>query len=188
MAFLTLGIVSGFLISRRYLKKKYEEISQEEIDSVKKVFSARKSETSEKPTKQTKVDSTKNKPDIMEYISTIQNQGYTDYSNSKNDGEKENTMNTKKPYVILPEEFGCQDEYDVISLLYFADHVLSDDSNQLIDDIDNIIGLDSLNHFGEYEDDSVFVRNDELKCDYEILLDQRLYSDVIEQNPYQFEG
>ena len=43
---------------------------------------------------------------------------------------------------------------------------------------DEIVGLDSLTHFGEYEDDSVFVRNDVMKCDYEILLDHRNYKDV----------
>lgn len=40
------------------------------------------------------------------------------------------------------------------------------------------IGDDALGHFGEYEDDSVFVRNDEEQTDYEILLDGRNYHDV----------
>ena len=53
--------------------------------------------------------------------------------------------------------------------------------------MDNVVGLESLAHFGEYEDDSVFVRNDRLKCDYEILLDQRTCSDVIKQRPHQTE-
>ena len=47
--------------------------------------------------------------------------------------------------------------------------------------MDEIVGEESLNHFGEYEDDSVFVRSDRLKCDYEILLDQRNYSDVVKR-------
>lgn len=50
-----------------------------------------------------------------------------------------------------------------------------------------LLGIDSLNHFGEYEDDSVFVRNDARKCDYEILLDQRTYSEVAEDMPIQME-
>ena len=41
---------------------------------------------------------------------------------------------------------------------------------------DDVVGMESLTHFGEYEDDSVFVRNDRLKCDYEILMDERTYS------------
>ena len=53
--------------------------------------------------------------------------------------------------------------------------------------MEEMVGFESLNHFGEYEDDSVFVRNDAKKCDYEILLDQKLYSDVINEMPHQME-
>ncbi len=49
----------------------------------------------------------------------------------------------------------------------------------IVDDIEETVGIDSLTHFGEYEDDSVFVRNDERKCDYEILLDHRDYEDCV---------
>ena len=35
--------------------------------------------------------------------------------------------------------------------------------------------------------DSVFVRNDRLKCDYEILRDNRSYSDVTGRYPGQME-
>ena len=50
-----------------------------------------------------------------------------------------------------------------------------------IEDVDNIVGLDSLDTFGKYEDDSIYVRNDSLKCDYEILADNSNYSDIIER-------
>lgn len=46
------------------------------------------------------------------------------------------------------------------------------------DDIEETIGSDALNHFGEYEDDSVFVRNETLDKEYEILMDTRRFSDV----------
>ena len=49
-------------------------------------------------------------------------------------------------------------------------------------DVENTIGIDSLNHFGEYEEDSVFVRNDIKKCDYEILLDESNYTGVIKNS------
>ena len=45
------------------------------------------------------------------------------------------------------------------------------------DEIEECVGLDSLTHFGEYEEDSVFVRNDNLKIDYEILRDEDDYYD-----------
>ena len=92
-----------------------------------------------------------------------------------------------KPYVISPEEFGEFEDYERISLSYYADQILADEDDEKVEDVDNVVGLESLAHFGEYEDDSVFVRNDRLKCDYEILLDQRTYSDVIKQRPHQTE-
>ena len=92
-----------------------------------------------------------------------------------------------KPYVISPEEFGEFEDYERISLSYYADQVLADEDDEKVDDADNVVGLESLTHFGEFEDDSVFVRNDRLKCDYEILLDQRTYSDVMKQRPHQME-
>ena len=75
------------------------------------------------------------------------------------------------------------DDYETFSLSYYSDGVVADDNDDLVDDVDEVIGLESLKHFGEYEDDSVFVRNDRLKCDYEILLDQRRYSDLINRRP-----
>ena len=52
------------------------------------------------------------------------------------------------------------------------------EDGELVDAADAIIGEGSLERFGEYEEDSVFVRNDRLKCDYEILLEPRkFYSD-----------
>lgn len=60
-------------------------------------------------------------------------------------------------------------------------------SHEGVDDVEEIVGEESLTHFGEYEDDSVFVRNDRLKCDYEILLDQRNYSDVTKTMPHRVE-
>ena len=90
----------------------------------------------------------------------------------------------KRPYVITPDEFGEIYEYDTISLRYYADKVLTDEDDVVITNVDEIIGEDSLTHFGEYEDDSVFVRNDEMKADYEILLDLRKYYDINEP-PHQ---
>ena len=76
---------------------------------------------------------------------------------------------------------------DRISLTYYADGVLADENDEVIEDVEDAVGIDSLNRFGEYEDDSVFVRNDARKCDYEILLDQRTYSEVVEDMPHQME-
>ena len=98
-----------------------------------------------------------------------------------------NEVTRDQHYIIRPDEFGEYDDYDTISLTYYADHILTDEDDEIVEDIEDKIGFDALNHFGEYEEDSVFVRNDRIKCDYEILLDQRKYSEVEHYNEYQME-
>ena len=84
-----------------------------------------------------------------------------------------------EPYVIPPDEFGDQDEYETVSLKYFADNILTDYFDVPINNPDELIGSDSLAHFGEYEPDCVYVRNNNEKTDYEILLEPGRYSDLI---------
>lgn len=89
------------------------------------------------------------------------------------------------PHVITPEEFGENTHYDRISLTYYADHVLADENDEIIRDVEETIGFGSLNHFGEYEADVVYVQNDILKCYYEITRDLRKYEDVAGELPYR---
>ena len=185
-----LGVAVGSVVTWRYVEKKYEQIAQDEIDSVKEVFSKREAEFTEDTEARIKVDNAKEKPSVIEYAARLREQGYTNYSDmvdEKPEEVKEAPMTVDKPYVIAPEEFGELDDYETISLTYYADQILADDNDVIVDDIEDVVGFDSLNSFGEYEDDSVFVRNDRLKCDYEILLDQRKYSDVIKRRPHEVE-
>ena len=88
------------------------------------------------------------------------------------------------PYVIFPEEFGLLPEYETIGLIYYEDGVLVDDDNHQIDDVENTVGRSSLNRFGEYEEDTVYVRNERRKVDYEICRDVRTYEEVLETLPF----
>lgn len=87
------------------------------------------------------------------------------------------------PKVISPEEFGELDDYDMESLIYFSDGYLTDTDYKLIKDVEDLVGSDSLKQFGEFEVDSVFVRNENYDTDYEILLDQRKYEEVSKKVP-----
>ncbi|MDD4429666.1 MAG: hypothetical protein PHG64_14935 [Paludibacter sp.] len=188
---LVLGVAVGSVVTWRYVEKKYEQIAQDEIDSVKEVFSKREmdfTEETEVVDARIKADNAKEKPSVIEYAARLREQGYTNYSDmadEKPEEVKEAPMTVDKPYVIAPEEFGDLDDYETISLTYYADQFLADENDVIVDDVEDVVGFDSLNSFGEYEDDSVFVRNDRLKCDYEILLDQRKYLSVIRRKPHE---
>lgn len=170
-------------------KKAYQKIAQEEIDSVIETFSNRYKTEDEKEIEELEefekeLDDVTGDEAIRKYASLMKEEDYIKYSDKD---QSKGVSNVKKPYVITPEEFGEAEGYDMESLTLYADNVLTDDLNHLIEDVDGLVGYDSLTHFGEYEEDSVFVRNDNFKTDYEILLDTRKYSDVVNTNPHRAE-
>ena len=189
------GAAVGSIATWQFVKKKYEQLAQEEIDSVKEAFKPATDDAEDEPVKEevpARSEPQNNKPSLTEYTSKLKEQGYTNYSDMKaEETDKEEAddmpMDPDRPYVIQPEDFGEKDDYEKLSITYYADCVLADDEDIIIDDVEDTVGYDSLNHFGEYEDDSVFVRNERMKCDYEILLDKRKYTDVVKLKPHQLE-
>lgn len=159
------GAAVGSAVSWRILKQHYEQIAREEIESVKETFARRKAEL----VSDQEEDIQFTEEEVNEY-----NEVADVYRTE--DSRKEEPM--KGPYVIPPEEFGDYPDYERISLTYYADGVLTDENDDPIDDPDDVVGEDSLNTFGKYEDDSVFVRDDSVKRDYEILADTRRYADI----------
>ena len=89
------------------------------------------------------------------------------------------------PYVISQEEFINGNKfYDKTTLNYYDDGILEDEiTEEIIDDIDAAIGRDSLTKFGEYEDDVVFVRNDRISTDYEVVRQYRDFAKIPPEDP-----
>lgn len=85
-----------------------------------------------------------------------------------------------KPYTIPPDDFALFDDYETMFCDYFADGVLAEDNGKLVEDIDDLVGFDNLRKFGEYEDDTIYVRNDQKKLDIEICKDLNAYKDLDE--------
>lgn len=197
------GLVIGSVVTYVIVKDKFEKIAQEEIDSVKEVFGRRvEKETDKKVEKIAKKEVEKIRKEYNEYDNLTKN--YTSYSKNKTeesiedveyeevcendeDGveldEIERASDYDKPYIIEPQEFGALDGYSLITLYHYSDNVLADDCDELVEDLDDVVGEDYASHFGEYEDDCVYVRNDRLKADYEICRDLRKYSDVAWRSP-----
>lgn len=173
LGFLT-GIILGGAVAWYYSKEKYAFIAEQE-------------EKPAEPTTPTMLSpgKTGDKPDLVEYAKRLHGEGYTEYSTTvagKPAEEAPKGTPGEIPYVISPDEFGEIDEYTQVSLTYFADGVLSDEYGAVVDDVEEIVG-DALKHFGEYEEDSVFVRNDAKRCDYEILQDLRTFEEFLKTLP-----
>ena len=189
------GAAIGSVVTWQFTKKKYEQIAQEEIDDVKEHFSKKFKHVDpidepEKP--ETPVHTViEEKPDIMEYARKLNSTGYTNYSKSEEEKYdrkiKDPSIPGEEPYIISPDEFGENDDYMQHSLIYYADGVLCDDSDHRLDDDDPIVLMHPENHFGEYEEDSVFIRCDARKADYEILRSLKTYEELIAEYPYKAE-
>lgn len=171
------GAGVGTAITWQFFKNKYKRIADEEIASVKEYYKHPREEILDVAEESSEL------PEIIEDDSETEEVEYKNLANNYNTITNENDIDEKGgnnmaegPYVIKPEEFDTVG-YDVVSLTYYADKVLVDEDDNPIEDIDYLVGEDSLDHFGEYEDDSVFVRNDDLKTDFEILLDEASYYD-----------
>ena len=186
------GVFIGGFLTWDFFKTKYEKIADEEIASVKETFEHREP----RPDKNYKVEEAPKgndeyinvSPGVAErIIKIIDLNGYRNYSNTAIETDKKGgtaDMELKQPYVITPEQYEDNVDYTKVSLTWYNDEVLEDDWGNVLDP-DDVIGSDALKTFGQYEKDSVFVRDDEEQIDYEVLLDTRSYKETYGHDPVE---
>lgn len=179
-----LGVAVGSAAAWYFAKTKYEAIMQEEADSFRKAIS--RMEPDSEPEKEDAEEPVSEERSVMDYARALQKEGYRDYADISAETPKQTF---KEPYVIPPDEFGENEDdgFEVNSLYYYRDKILADDDNNIVDNVKELVGPDFESHFGEYSDDCVYVRNERLKCDFEILLEQRTYAEFLETHPYKAE-
>lgn len=175
------GVFIGGFLTWDFFKTKYEKIADEEIASVKETFEHRVS----RPDKDCKVEEALKGNDA--YANIIDSNSYRNYSNTAIETDKKGgtaDMELKRLYVITPEQYEDNVDYTKVSLTWYNDEVLEDDWGNVLDP-DDVIGSDALKTFGQYEKDSVFVRDDDEQIDYEVLLDTRSYKETYGHDPVE---
>lgn len=165
VAAFTIGLGAGILASKRFFKRKYENIADEEISSVKTAyFNAVKKEE-----KKTKIlDEIDEKRE--EYVRLV-NDAYSTPL------EKEYPRETDLPYEITEEEFSETElSYDKLTLNYFVDdgvfidpYKQLDEENDVVDDPVRLIGEEGVYRLRTSDDTYVlYFRNDASGTDYEV--------------------
>lgn len=178
-ALFAVGAAIGSLVTWKLVKTKYERIAQEEINSVKETFAKRKPVVNTPKSVDIGEQVSNSQSEIEKYRALTKVYNYADEEDDEENEEEGEPDMSDGPQVISPDEFGQNDSYDIVSLNYYADGVLTDDWDNVIDDPEETVGPDIENHFGEYEEDTVYVINDEHGAYYEICRDLRNYSDVV---------
>ena len=189
LLFFVAGAAIGSVVTWKLIEKKYKDLADEEIESVKETFKNRKSRITKDEVKETVekvINKWKEPKETVEDIVTSEGYYTEDEEETEEDDESNYTVDVDPgvevivPYVITPEQFGEYDEYGTKTLTYYADNVLTDEIDNPItsDEMITMIGPNALDHFGEYEDDSVYIRDETNEMDYEILKSEKMFSEI----------
>lgn len=181
------GVVAGAVAGAYLVKDKIMADAKQEIEEVREYYKSKKESKKEETVEEQPVEEVKEE---KEYEEIVVNSGYVNYN--KPEQIAQHSVLEDEPYSIDPEEFGDKEEegWDTMTLTYFADGVLIDDVDEIVEQPDVVVGLDNLKIFEEFPDATcVYVRNETWRTDFEILRDDWKWSDLqepqVEKKPHQ---
>lgn len=194
------GLVIGSVLTYHGLKNKVEAEIDEEVNKVKEFYKdqleKQQAEYFEKEEYlKSKAAVAEDKGSVVSKIINLKNvEKFEEKQNDETDDEdgseeattgafeifEDNIIAQDKPFVIEEDRVGEYISYDLISLIYFSDGVLTDDWEVPVENPDETVGKEYVEYF-ETGEDVVYVRNDKLKCDFEITRDLRTYEEVKEE-------
>lgn len=173
------GAAIGSVVTWKLVKTKYEQIAQEEIDSVKEEYSTKPIPSISKDVVEvSEAIADGVEESIAECENIIAEEGYISHSDVRSTVKIEDVL---RPYVITFDQFDemCGGEYRIEGLTLYNDGILAyDNGDRPVDSIDATVGPDAIHSFGDSEDGSVYVQDDEEKILYEITEDSRNFADI----------
>ena len=156
------GVGVGIGASYNLIKKKHDEILEEEIASVKETYSKKNEEEKkcENPDKET--------PEPEETVKEKYEKITKEYSESN----EENYTNSEI-YEISYDDFG-EEGYEEIELTYYiGDETLTDDADEPMEELDIISSIGSIDILNGCKDgEYIYIRNEEKEIDYSIAISE----------------
>lgn len=190
-----IGAVGMYFACEQKFKTKYAQIADDEIEQIKDHYRMKEMDLLErqkemaeqrKPTLDEIAKRIAIEKDIAEADAIVEANKYAEEDEEPEevvtafpvltpwDLEREMASRSKEaPYIIHQEEFLAADSYDhQVTLTYFeGDDVLIDETDERISNVDAVVGLDNVTKFGYGSNDPnvVYIRNDRLQQDMEVL-------------------
>lgn len=184
------GGVTGFIVAQKMLKTTLDAELEEQIKDVKEHYKLlRKEEEYSTP-----MILAEKYDDVLEGLEYLAHEEKTDEEDDDDIQEIEEESeaipvgnlferNKNEPYVIPVAEFmNDSNSFDKITITYFEeDDVLCDEREEVIPNVEGTVGNDALTKFGYMSDDEkiVYVRNERLKTDFEVLKEEKSYAEVV---------
>ena len=156
------GIGVGIGASYNIIKKKHEEILEEEIASVKETYSKNNKESDEV---------TEEKEPEPEEIASVKEK-YEKLTKEYSKLNEENYTNSEI-YEISYDDFG-EEGYEEIELTYYIDdETLTDDADEPMEELDIISSIGSIDILDGCKDgEYIYIRNKEKEIDYSIAISE----------------
>ena len=156
------GVGVGIGASYNIIKKKHEEILEEEIASVKETYSKNNKESDEV---------TEEKEPEPEEIASVKEK-YEKITKEYSELNEENCTNPEI-YEISYDDFG-EEGYEEIELTYYIDdETLTDDADEPMEELDIISSIGSIDILNGCKDgEYIYIRNEEKEIDYSIAISE----------------
>lgn len=176
------GVAVGSLVTWRFVEKKYKQIADEEIESVREVFKKvyGSQNGDDEYVDEDSLDDDEDTEDKKEYNDIISKNRYADNNEAagkKKKKEEEEDCEMLEPYIIDYDDFD-DIGYTAESLYYYDDGVLVNSITNERLDIEATVGQNNIDTLLESGEDYTYVRNEAQKIDYEILRDRSNFSEV----------
>lgn len=153
------GIVVGGGAGFFGAKKYYEKIMDRDIAEVKAHYCVPKEKTVPDTKEAEKIEEVMPKPE---------------------EPEKPTVVKRPNIAIISPSEFVAKrsDPHYVETWTYWHDGTVTNEDGNVVVDYEDFIPADVGLHFGEYEEEVVYVRDYDQHIDYEVIYDERDYNDT----------
>ena len=160
-----IGAVIGGLTTYFATKKKIKAKADKEIEEVRDIYEKMTLEHKKEKEKEKKKE--EEEPVKNDKVKVMHHRILTESEKKAEESKKD------IPEIIPIESFVEDDDYDKETLIFYEeDGVLTDQYDHVVG-LNETIGEESLNHFGEEEEDIVYVRNSKLMIDYEVILEHK---------------
>ena len=156
------GVGVGIGASYNLIKKKHDEILEEEIASVKETY-YKKNEETENVTEEEEAE--------QEEIASVKEK-YEKITKEYSELNEENCTNSEI-YEISYDDFG-EEGYEEIELTYYIDdETLTDDADEPMEELDIISSIGSIDILNGCKDgEYIYIRNKEKEIDYSIAISE----------------
>ena len=171
------GFGIGAFVARLYLKEKYEKILDMELDRVndelEKALNDEGFESDAKEDDDSKPETVSSSLDTKMFRHEIAKQNYDAYFNVSGEEKKVHPIEEPdEPFVISGNEFITDRGHEKATLTYYISvNVLCEDNEPLDVSPSDILGDSWVSPLKESDEGVVYVRNNKMGVDYEVILD-----------------